>query len=524
MNRCCRTLLSKIKLKTSIGICLILHSEGECVSLLLCCQINRCILEVSYPSIVRALDIYDHGSCFICVCIKGQFIVPSLDHRNAFLLQLNTVGLFADVSRGDCNFILCNNCCGIAAVRLKMEQEVIALFIRSLQSLCKVSVYYKVSFVIRSSVGHLLLLRSLQAFFHGFVFLSRLLIYSYIINVEGLICHIFYSILVRISNPFSADCKVQDHIHLMIVRSRIAQLCTLIISCYPVICCKYLFSVYIPCQFSGQPLKAIYMLFCIEIGVCRNIFLLLLLMSVFRIITIMDRMIGLGRILTHNLHDVDLAALRPCAVLALICSHQPECRQISHTLRYSSLCFEVTIDEIFLTLGINTAGGEVVIFQTENIAAGCSCCQINKTNLSQFNCCQFIIRIILFKLSEIQLDTCDILVVTLHCEVSREGLLFRCYGITLLCKCRPFICGVFCYIKLNRSCLVRFCLYTKSIFMILFQSQSGDLILCIPRIISGIIHYYGSLLLRRSCRKLLISVPACKSICKQFACSCCSAY
>ena len=60
--------------------------------------------------------------------------------------------------------------------------------------------------------------------------------------------------------------------------------------------------------------------------------------------------------LTHNFHNVDLAALGPLSVEVFVGRHHPESGKITLACRNLKSCLKKTVFEIMLVLSVDTAG------------------------------------------------------------------------------------------------------------------------------------------------------------------------
>ena len=78
-------------------------------------------------------------------------------------------------------------------------------------------------------------------------------------------------------------------------------------------------------------------------------------------LTVVDSGIRSCRIVTENFHDVDLAALGPLTVVALVLRHHPDSGPKTLSLWNSCAYYYLTVLEVCLVLGIDLTGSVIRI-------------------------------------------------------------------------------------------------------------------------------------------------------------------
>ena len=111
-------------------------------------------------------------------------------------------------------------------------------------------------------------------------------------------------------------------------------------------------AVNVPGDFSWFPVTGIGVILVGKIIFCiHGIGSLALVMR----LTVMNRTICFIGFLSHDFHDVDLAAFRPLSIKIFIGRHHPECRQITFSGRNLCTALKVSILKIMLALRIDTS-------------------------------------------------------------------------------------------------------------------------------------------------------------------------
>ena len=344
MDFCKGPLIAKIKLHSAVCVAVCCHIKNMLIRLFLCRQIYGRVIQIADIALVRRGDARDHGACFVRIGIVGQFVLCTTLHRQVCLYHLHAVIYIACTGRGDVQRIAGN--LRLCLTATGKQQPPVGFLLGQILRFCKITVYNVVSGLVRISELHFIFrLIHIQI-------IAVLLIHSDIIN-DKLCVVAKHGILVGISYPASADCQIQYHVKRLIIRCRI---CALSKSCLlgkPVVHCIEQHVIHIEAELIRIPLTGEYMevLAKILLSVRQCIAALLLCVR----LSEMKRSVSGEQRASMHLHHVNLAALWPLAIIALVCGHHPECRQEAFAAWHLCPHFKSAVLEIMLSLCIDSA-------------------------------------------------------------------------------------------------------------------------------------------------------------------------